>query len=389
MKTLFATSIVVLQCCLNATGQVTTSISLSKTEFLVGEPIRLETILTNSGTKSVRIFRNDLNSECTPYTISLLNLKNQSEQSSRIIHTGVHAYSCLGSWLDLKKGQQLKERIYINRRLQPGMYSIHVERWGETNAESNFIVQISRSDNPADVTRALAPYISAVQSPDWRIRRDAAAALSVGSAPQLEETLEAMLKDPRSQREAVAGLGRLNLAASRRALFEFVSQRSGGLWTRIDAIQRLAASGDQAYVDPLFQLAKIGQEDFGPLIRAASHLGGAPMLERLSGYLRSENVQVRRDAAAAVGDTNSVSALQVLAGLLGSDPDELVRWRAAYSLAQLTDASPYNDGILVSASDAGEDYPFWSSFLSDHQGTVEIHPLPWMAEPFFIGLQLN
>lgn len=388
MKTLLATSIVVVQCCLNAAGQITTSISPSKTEFLVGEPIRLETVLTNLGAKSVRILSNDLNSECTPYTISLSNLQSQSEESSRIIYTGVHDHSCLGRWLDLKKGQELKERIYINRRLQPGAYSIDVKRSGKTNAESSFIVRISHSDSPADVTRALAPYISAVQSLDWRIRRDAAAALSLGSAPQLEETLEAMLKDPCCQREAVAGLGRLNLAASRRALFEFVSQRSGVLWTRIDAIQRLAASGDQSYVDPLFQLAKIGQEDFGPLIRAASHLGGAPMLERLSGYLRSENVQVRRDAAAAVGDTNSVSALQVLAGLLGSDPDDLVRWRAAYSLAQLTDASPYSDGILV-ASDAGEDYPFWSSFLRDHQGTVEIHPLPWVDEPLFIGLELN
>jgi len=184
-------------------------------------------------------------------------------------------------------------------------------------------------------------------------------------------------------------LGRLNLDASKRALFEIVSQRTAELSIRIDAIERLAASGDQTYVDPLFQLAKIGQDDFGPLIRAASHLGGAPMVERLSGYLRSENVEVRRDAAAALGHTNSVSALQVLAGLLGSDPDRLVRWRAAYSLAQLTDASPYSDGILVSASDAGEDYPFWSSFLRDHQGTVEIHPLPWVAEPLFIGLQLN
>jgi hypothetical protein len=295
-----------------------------------------------------------------------------------------------GGWLDLKKGQELRERIYINRRLEPGTYSVHIERRGETNAESSFIVQISRSDNPANVTHALGSYISAVQSPDWRIRRDAAAALSVGSAPELEETLEAMLKDPLSERdEAVAGLGRLNLAASRRALFEFVSRRSGELRTRIDAIQRLAASGDQAYVDPLFQLAKIGQEDFGPLIRAASHLGGAPMIERLSGYLRSEDVEVRRDAAAAVGDTNSVSALQVLAGLMGSDPDELVRWRAAYSLAQLTDASPYSGGILVSASDAGEDYPFWSSFLRDHQGSVAIHPLPWVAEPLFIALQMN
>jgi hypothetical protein len=90
-----------------------------------------------------------------------------------------------------------------------------------------------------------------------------------------------------------------------------------------------------------------------------------------------------------VGDTNSVSALQVLAGLLRSDADHLVRWRAAWCLAQLTGASPYNDGILVSASDAGEDYPFWSSFLRDHQGSVGIHPLPWVAEPLFIGLQLD
>jgi len=174
MKTLFAT-IVVLQCCLSATAQITTSISPSKTEFLVGEPILFETVLTNSGTKSVRIGLDELNGECTPYTISLINLKNQSEQSSRIIYTGVHAYSCLESWLDLKKGQELKERIYINRRLQPGTYSIDVERRGQPSVESSFIVQISRSDNPADVTRALSPYISAVRSADWIIRRDAAA----------------------------------------------------------------------------------------------------------------------------------------------------------------------------------------------------------------------
>jgi hypothetical protein len=389
MKTLLIISVALIQCCLNATGQITTSVSLSKTEFLVGEPIRLETVLTNSGTRSIRIGLNDLNSECTPYTISLVNLQSQSEESSRIIHTGVHDLSGLESWLDLKKGQELRERIYINRRLQPGTYSIHVERRGQPSTESSFIVQISRSDNPAEVTRTLGPYISAAQSPDRMIRRDAAAALSLGSAPQLEETLEAMLKDSRSQREAIAGLSRLNLDASKRALFDFVSQRSAELSTRIEAIRRLAASGEQTYVDPLFQLAKIGQEDFGPLIRAAAHLGGAPMVERLSVYLRSENVEVRRDAAAAVGDTNSVSALPVLAGLLASDPDHLVRWRAAYCLAQLTGASPYDDGILVSASDAGEDYPFWSSFLRDHQGNVEIHPLPWVAEPLFIGSQLN
>jgi HEAT repeat protein len=142
-------------------------------------------------------------------------------------------------------------------------------------------------------------------------------------------------------------------------------------------------------VDPLFQLAKIGQEDFGPLIRAASHLGGAPMLERVGSYLHSEDVQVRCDAAAAVGETNSISALPVLVGLLSSDPDNKVRETAASYLSRLTDTSPNNDGIFVPGSDAGEDYPFWSSFLTVHQRNVEIHPLPWVAEPLFIASQMN
>jgi hypothetical protein len=68
MRTLFI-AIAVLQCGLNTFGQVDASVSLPKTEFLIGEPIRLEIVLTNPGTKSIRMGLDDLNSECTPYTV--------------------------------------------------------------------------------------------------------------------------------------------------------------------------------------------------------------------------------------------------------------------------------------------------------------------------------
>jgi hypothetical protein len=113
-------------------------------------------------------------------------------------------------------------------------------------------------------------------------------------------------------------------------------------------------------------------------------LGGSAILPQLLGYLHDENVDVRTQAATAVGESNSVSALGVLVELL-HDPSYWVRAAAASYMARLTDIYPGGDGIFWPGEDPAEVFSFWSERLTRNPGSLKIHPIERDPEPIFVA----
>ncbi len=389
VRMLIVCAVFVHCCCLEAGGQVTTSFEINKTEFLVGEPIQLKTVIRNYANSAIKVGVAEPSAPCNPYFFSTQGFNEHHEGASRqLAWNNVQQLDCLERWVTLESGQEWTETIYLNSLTgldRPGPHNVYVERRLATTSKDNSIqyqpeekavlaFRVNEPSSSNQVSAVLAPYISALESPDAKIRQDAAFALSQSSSLQLETVFEKMIKKPEFQTDAIAGLRKLNLDSSRRTLFQFIVECPTRSTNCVKAINSLATSGDGSYAIPLLSIAHTGQANFGPLLCAASRLGGEMVSEKVGYYLHDKNPEIRAQAIAAIAENSSGSSLRALVESL-RDPSYSVRAVAASYLARLTHIYPGQDGLYWSGTDPNEDLQFWESLISHAQGKLKVYSL--------------
>ena len=94
---------------------------------------------------------------------------------------------------------------------------------------------------------------------------------------------------------------------------------------------------------------------------------------------------MRTQAATAIGESNSPSALAILIELL-HDPSYWVRQAAASYLAIMTDTYPGEYGIFGGEKIQVEFFPFRSTLLKRRKGVLESIQSEATPDPLFCGL---
>jgi HEAT repeat protein len=190
--------------------------------------------------------------------------------------------------------------------------------------------------------------VEALNYPDAGIRKAAAASLRVIGATDAVDDLRKALKEEQDwvvRANMMAALYHLSRDMQiRRAqeegdiktLIEFLNGPS--VEATIEAANALGKMDDKRAIEPLIMLFRSSSAEDNVKLAAAKaliNLDGAPAIVTLLAALqpnKRDDWQVRRNAAAVLGQLNATWATEPLAEVLNQDPNPVVRRTAAAAL---------------------------------------------------------
>lgn len=201
--------------------------------------------------------------------------------------------------------------------------------------------------------QAVAPLINAAKSGDWRVRRNATAALGIIKD---ERTVDAVLSAVRDQdwRVREKGVWALGMKIDARVPEMLIGALSDSVWqVRRQAAWALGLQGDARSVEPLVGALKDEQADVRQQAAWALGLkGDGRAVEPLNHALRDQDWQVRSQAAWALGLKGDRSSVVPLIAAL-KDEDARVRQQAAWALGLKGDRRAL-EALNAALSDSAE-----------------------------------
>ena len=380
-----ATLIAYLRCCgrawplllvttllaVKAACQVGVSVTLSKPEFLAGEPVFALAHVANVGPDAVGY------SECDA-RVELAVAGRQTRQVVRLggCFTGFGVgFSMCG--IDhppmLAPGKSTDfEYLLRDYVLPPGEYRLRVSgkagvRWkfvsglafypprprapskfhdGDAVPGAQFDEVVALRVKPAserELREVYAPLLSDAAALDQRVQFRARDAIGEMAPALLEKTIAGFADRPETARFAVKGLERIDTATSRADLVT-IFDKSGDLAFRASVVEALAEmnSSDQlAFFASLLpgHASEIDDRVRDWAVLAIGRLGGDRGVEVLGSFLRTSGAQaspqLRATIATALASGQSKRAIPVLIELY-SDSDGLVQNNVCGSLQSLT-----------------------------------------------------
>jgi hypothetical protein len=142
--------------------------------------------------------------------------------------------------------------------------------------------------------------------------------------------------------QALDSLGLLNTEFSKSILREALKGSSGDL--RLNIARTLVAHDDVAGLEPietaLSRPSGLSQSTLANLSGSLSGLKDSRAVPALAKLAKSDNLEIRRNAATALRNTASSEALVPLSGLV-FDPDPMVRYYAVVGLGEITRQSEW------------------------------------------------
>ena len=334
-------------------AQVTGQFSLEKSTFAPGEPIVLSFKTTNQSTQPQSV------SDADPYTLCSGISIHVSGDPGRNSSCGIKGWggSCLSGATTLEPGQSQTEHLLVNfehKLTRPGDYEIEAQKSLSTFARIDDLASPQHSEEVAKTFHihiedgATPPpgtfdrYRDQLQSPDERLRREAARTLATFAPPSLEATLLRFPHQPEFKQFAPLALHNLDTPGSLSALAEMLATNQPGTYEHMKAAEYLAQSDDPAWFPILRQVA---QDNAGiyEYPRDAAEIGGDNAVPFLLQLMHSADLHSSPgNAVTALGATGSRVAIPILLQIL-RDPDKDIARTAQFSLVELTHLDTNND----------------------------------------------
>ena len=369
------------------------SLAMEKQQYLVGEPLTLTFTARNTGRRPrIELSESDPYGQCGAYRISVTPDEPKLEPK-----TGppcaplfqIQDIQCLIGPLTVMKGVEATQRILLNRPhdfARPGTYTVKVIRYlsySRTSARkpspaseitASFTFTLALPSSPDDIKQSFTAYRTELSSATYMRRREAAIIIASLPSPFLEPDLLRMLSTPGLTSEAIRGLGKLNTAHARQALYNLLEQNSSSTESLL-ALEALQNMGDASYAPRFVSLMSQNQklEEKGRLLVAAAHLDADGTKSFVQSFLDSPDPEMRQSGAKALAATEQSTAIPTLVFLL-SDTSLRVRSSAAQGLVSLTRLTPFNDGLFWHGEDPGTAAPYWAAWMRDNP-QLPVHPI--------------
>jgi len=367
--------------------------STEKTEYLVGEPVFVSLTISNKTAEPLWLeFQPPNLFLCGDFIVEVPGAAPADERRG----CGF-AGSCGRGLREVPPGRSTILRQLVNQqyRLRQGAYSLHAQTSIVVRKQNLFdapkMDQLSVSDtlridvrpgHGDELESAFRPIVTQLNSLDLTRRADAAAAVSELAPPFLEDVLIELTKTQFAH-SAIAALRKADTPKTRAALAQ-IALGGEDLMLRIEAIQNLGRTKDEAYLPTLFQLMGLDNNAIqNAAAVAAGTLGGATAVPRLSAFINARNGSARIAGTEGLGRTHAREAVPILIGLL-LDSDSNVRQSAMSSLFLLThyvafDANKWAD--ISTAESAASVHQRWVRWWESHWSTCEIHGMADCASP--------
>src|ERR1700760_358911 len=218
-----------------AAAQFEVSFSLSKTTYLAGEPVFVSLTVKNVSTEPLQIRTADPLTFCSGYQFELQGARDRDAMSCR-----GSMGSCLGGVLTLAPGKSRTDRILLNIRYdlrRPGSYALKVvyrAKYAPAGKSLPVAAMLSHKEfekrleivlapsRPEDLKPEFDAYARALDSTDWRKRKEPATVIAYLAPAFMEPTILRMLHTPGMQSFGVEGLRNLGTPSAHRALVQFV-----------------------------------------------------------------------------------------------------------------------------------------------------------------------
>jgi hypothetical protein len=241
---------------------------------------------------------------------------------------------------DLRRPGSYALNVVYSARYAPAGKSLPVAAMLSHQEFEKRLEIVLASSRPENLKPEFEAYARALDSPDWRKRKEPATVIAYLAPAFMEPTILRMLHTPGMQSFGVEGLRNLGTPSAHRALAEFVRDSSPtkipALYQR--ALRYLGEIGNSGDVPVLLKAAHTNALDSYSrelAIESAGEAGGAAAVSSLETELQDRSMDMRLDVVQALPLTGSRAAVPVLIRLLQS-PEDRISSFAEYGLEALT-----------------------------------------------------
>jgi hypothetical protein len=373
--------------------QVSITVKLDQSEYLVGEPIFVIVDATNIGAEALGYSTGDGHADLT-----VPGGQHKQAPLLRGCYTGVGSGSGGGIFHPplIPPGQTVSFRYLLKGyRLRSGAYVLRANgkagvRWffgagrnsspvserkvGDPVEGATFDVSLSlsiREGTEDELRQRYVRYVNiAVSESGMSVpSREAREAIAEMAPPFLEKTILEFANQPETAALAVEGLGQIPTPASREDLVRLYD-KSADLTLRAAIVEKLAGIATLAEL-PFFasllpgRSSKLDDRIRVPAVLGIGRLGGEDAVKALQSAPASPNPEVRQTVALALGNTRSPAAVPILIEMYSDEP---VRNDVCGALATLTHYQWCDGGGSVTETQAK-----WKEWWGSHASRLRLY----------------